>query len=184
MALSHPCAAVSHVAFKVSEARAGGSSREAHEGTTADSTLISSDLLWWWNVVAYSRRFRCWVLLDLNARIATDGRFADVHTMRVVLGELRRQFCRRVAPTGGRLLDGECSNNPPMLSSRTRTHPARMRSHALPFRFLLQVKNVSGRFLVGLRWWHEVNEDGSSQWKFESLDEEVRHHNRISTSWP
>mmetsp|Transcript_3823 Transcript_3823/g.13790 ORF Transcript_3823/g.13790 Transcript_3823/m.13790 type:complete len:172 (-) Transcript_3823:632-1147(-) len=34
------------------------------------------------------------------------------------------------------------------------------------------VKNVSGRFLVGLRWWHEVNEDGSSQWKFESLDEE------------
>eukprot|EP00213_Chloropicon_mariensis_P003157 CAMPEP_0197471150 /NCGR_PEP_ID=MMETSP1309-20131121/2032_1 /TAXON_ID=464262 /ORGANISM="Genus nov. species nov., Strain RCC998" /LENGTH=170 /DNA_ID=CAMNT_0043008629 /DNA_START=72 /DNA_END=584 /DNA_ORIENTATION=- len=34
------------------------------------------------------------------------------------------------------------------------------------------VKNVSGRFLVGLRWWHEVNEDGSSQWKFESLSEE------------
>ena len=38
---------------------------------------------------------------------------------------------------------------------------------------ILQVKNVSGRFLVGLRWWHEVNEDGSSQWKFESLSEEV-----------
>mmetsp|Transcript_13568 Transcript_13568/g.30962 ORF Transcript_13568/g.30962 Transcript_13568/m.30962 type:complete len:174 (-) Transcript_13568:820-1341(-) len=34
------------------------------------------------------------------------------------------------------------------------------------------VKNVSGRMLVGLRWWHEVNQDGSSQWKFESLDEE------------
>merc|ERR1719410_1317792 len=32
------------------------------------------------------------------------------------------------------------------------------------------VKNVSGRMLVGLRWWHEVNEDGTSQWKFESLD--------------
>lgn len=26
--------------------------------------------------------------------------------------------------------------------------------------------------LVGLRWWHEVNEDGTSQWKFESLDAE------------
>ena len=36
-----------------------------------------------------------------------------------------------------------------------------------------QVKNVSGRFLVGLRWWHEVQEDGSGEWRFESLDEEV-----------
>jgi len=35
-----------------------------------------------------------------------------------------------------------------------------------------QVKNVSGRFLVGLRWWHEVQEDGSGEWRFESLDEE------------
>jgi hypothetical protein len=34
------------------------------------------------------------------------------------------------------------------------------------------VKNVSGRLLVGLRWWHEVKDDGSSEWKFESLDEE------------
>ena len=39
---------------------------------------------------------------------------------------------------------------------------------------LLQVKNVSGRLLVGLRWWHEVKDDGSSEWKFECLDEEVR----------
>lgn len=35
------------------------------------------------------------------------------------------------------------------------------------------VKNISGRFLVGLRWWNEVNEDGSEEWIFES-DHEVR----------
>lgn len=34
------------------------------------------------------------------------------------------------------------------------------------------VKNVTGRLLVGLRWWNNVQEDGSSQWVFEShLDE-------------
>ena len=30
------------------------------------------------------------------------------------------------------------------------------------------VKNVSGRLLVGLRWWNEVKEDGTSVWLFES----------------
>lgn len=30
------------------------------------------------------------------------------------------------------------------------------------------VKNVSGRILVGLRWWNEVKEDGSEKWIFES----------------
>lgn len=30
------------------------------------------------------------------------------------------------------------------------------------------VKNVSGRILVGLRWWNEVREDGSEKWVFES----------------
>ena len=29
-------------------------------------------------------------------------------------------------------------------------------------------KNVSGRLLVGLRWWNQVNEDGTSRWVFES----------------
>ncbi len=34
------------------------------------------------------------------------------------------------------------------------------------------VKNVTGRLLVGLRWWNNIQEDGSSQWVFEShLDE-------------
>lgn len=32
------------------------------------------------------------------------------------------------------------------------------------------VKNVSGRLLVGLRWWNEIGEDGTTQtWRFESL---------------
>ena len=35
------------------------------------------------------------------------------------------------------------------------------------------VKNVSGRILVGLRWWNEINEQGESVWKFECLDQEV-----------
>jgi hypothetical protein len=35
------------------------------------------------------------------------------------------------------------------------------------------VKNVSGRLLVGLRWWNDINEDGESVWHFESLDEQV-----------
>ena len=32
-------------------------------------------------------------------------------------------------------------------------------------------KNLSGRLLVGLRWWNEVKEDGSEEWKFESTHE-------------
>ena len=30
------------------------------------------------------------------------------------------------------------------------------------------VKNVTGRLLVALRWWNKINEDGSSEWIFES----------------
>ncbi|KAF7722286.1 Golgi apparatus membrane protein TVP23 A [Apophysomyces ossiformis] len=32
------------------------------------------------------------------------------------------------------------------------------------------VKNVSGRLLVGLRWWNEIQEDGSNRWVFESAN--------------
>ncbi|KAF8392732.1 hypothetical protein HHK36_023081 [Tetracentron sinense] len=35
------------------------------------------------------------------------------------------------------------------------------------------VKNVSGRILVGLRWWNEINDLGESVWKFECLDQEA-----------
>mmetsp|Transcript_28056 Transcript_28056/g.51223 ORF Transcript_28056/g.51223 Transcript_28056/m.51223 type:complete len:221 (+) Transcript_28056:91-753(+) len=34
------------------------------------------------------------------------------------------------------------------------------------------VKNVSGRILVGLRWWNHVTEDGSSEWVFECNPDE------------
>eukprot|EP00933_Yihiella_yeosuensis_P075946 TRINITY_DN85500_c0_g1_i1.p1 TRINITY_DN85500_c0_g1~~TRINITY_DN85500_c0_g1_i1.p1 ORF type:complete len:216 (+),score=27.66 TRINITY_DN85500_c0_g1_i1:96-743(+) len=34
------------------------------------------------------------------------------------------------------------------------------------------VKNVSGRLLVGLRWWNMVRDDGSSEWVFESNPDE------------
>lgn len=33
------------------------------------------------------------------------------------------------------------------------------------------VKNISGRLLVGLRWWSHVKEDGSTEWIFESLED-------------
>jgi len=38
---------------------------------------------------------------------------------------------------------------------------------ALAFDFWV-VKNVTGRLLVGLRWWNEILEDGSNKWIFES----------------
>ncbi len=41
-----------------------------------------------------------------------------------------------------------------------------------------QVKNVSGRLMVGLRWWNEVSESGGSDWKFESLEEGQRAVNK------
>lgn len=31
------------------------------------------------------------------------------------------------------------------------------------------VKNVTGRKLVGLRWWNEVHEDGTNVWRYESI---------------
>lgn len=45
-------------------------------------------------------------------------------------------------------------------------------------RHLPQVKNVSGRLMVGLRWWNEVSEMGGSDWKFESLEEGQRAVNK------
>jgi len=40
------------------------------------------------------------------------------------------------------------------------------------------VKNVSGRLLVGLRWWNKVNDDGTSEWMFESREGEYNPHPR------
>jgi len=33
------------------------------------------------------------------------------------------------------------------------------------------VKNVTGRLMVGLRWWSEVRDDGSTEWKFEAHED-------------
>ncbi|KAI3949770.1 hypothetical protein MKX01_040987, partial [Papaver californicum] len=51
---------------------------------------------------------------------------------------------------------------------------------ALDFGF---VKNVSGRILVGLRWWNEVDEQGESVWKFECLDQESLARMNKKDSW-
>ncbi|KAJ3012519.1 Golgi apparatus membrane protein TVP23 A [Thoreauomyces humboldtii] len=32
------------------------------------------------------------------------------------------------------------------------------------------VKNVTGRLLVGLRWWNQIREDGSNEWVYESRE--------------
>merc|ERR1712216_482701 len=34
------------------------------------------------------------------------------------------------------------------------------------------VKNVTGRLLVGLRWWNEVDDEGGSNWVFETIQDE------------
>uniref|UniRef100_A0A672KNY3 Golgi apparatus membrane protein TVP23 homolog n=1 Tax=Sinocyclocheilus grahami TaxID=75366 RepID=A0A672KNY3_SINGR len=39
------------------------------------------------------------------------------------------------------------------------------------------VKNVTGRLLVGLRWWNQVDEDGHSHWMFESRSVSLATHN-------
>ena len=33
------------------------------------------------------------------------------------------------------------------------------------------VKNVSGRLLVGMRWWNNINDEGNNDWVFESLED-------------
>lgn len=46
------------------------------------------------------------------------------------------------------------------------------------------VKNVSGRLMVGLRWWNEIKEDGTNHWVFEcSLDAERVHAFDASYFW-
>ncbi|KAL5194495.1 Golgi apparatus membrane protein-like protein ECHIDNA [Glycine soja] len=45
------------------------------------------------------------------------------------------------------------------------------------------VKNVSGRILVGLRWWNEINDLGESVWKFECLDHESLARMNKKDSW-
>lgn len=44
------------------------------------------------------------------------------------------------------------------------------------------VKNVTGRLLVGLRWWNEVSESGEG-WRFEALGEGQRSVNAVDKWW-
>lgn len=44
------------------------------------------------------------------------------------------------------------------------------------------VKNVTGRLLVGLRWWNQVDEDGQNHWVFESRKATSRKVNSNSES--
>lgn len=32
-------------------------------------------------------------------------------------------------------------------------------------------QNITGRLLVGLRWWNKINDDGTSEWVFESHED-------------
>ncbi|KAI5080949.1 hypothetical protein GOP47_0004132 [Adiantum capillus-veneris] len=45
------------------------------------------------------------------------------------------------------------------------------------------VKNVTGRILVGLRWWNEVTEQGESLWQYESLDQQELSRLNKKDSW-
>ena len=44
-------------------------------------------------------------------------------------------------------------------------------------------KNVSGRFLVGLRWWNEVKKDGKEVWVYESKNEKTEATADKSVFW-
>eukprot|EP01017_Pseudomicrothorax_dubius_P007108 TRINITY_DN12152_c0_g1_i4.p1 TRINITY_DN12152_c0_g1~~TRINITY_DN12152_c0_g1_i4.p1 ORF type:complete len:224 (-),score=36.91 TRINITY_DN12152_c0_g1_i4:85-756(-) len=61
----------------------------------------------------------------------------------------------------------------PMLIDQVLTFIVIVICSAVDFWF---VKNISGRILVGLRWWSEFDEDGDEIWKFESHDFEFEVH--------
>jgi hypothetical protein len=64
-------------------------------------------------------------------------------------------------------------------------------SYVLPFVFCVlllafdfwTVKNVSGRLLVGLRWWNEVLDDGSNKWIFEVSETKQVHAQDSFVFW-
>ncbi|KAM5306201.1 Golgi apparatus membrane protein TVP23 homolog B isoform 2-T2 [Glossophaga mutica] len=42
------------------------------------------------------------------------------------------------------------------------------------------VKNVTGRLMVGLRWWNHIDEDGKSHWVFESRKASSQENKTVS----
>jgi hypothetical protein len=72
---------------------------------------------------------------------------------------------------GGRLL----IYAPPPLTRRPRARPATASA---------QVKNVTGRLLVGLRWWNDASaSESGTAWRFESLAEGQREVNPYERRW-
>ncbi|RLN45033.1 hypothetical protein BBJ28_00014645 [Nothophytophthora sp. Chile5] len=57
---------------------------------------------------------------------------------------------------------------------KVRTHSSAWKRIS-PIRLLTgcysRLQNVTGRLLVGLRWWNRINEDGTSEWVFESHED-------------
>ena len=43
------------------------------------------------------------------------------------------------------------------------------------------VKNITGRLLVGLRWWNEIKDDGSNVWIYESKPNALKISNKDSS---
>lgn len=43
------------------------------------------------------------------------------------------------------------------------------------------VKNITGRLLVGLRWWNVIDENGNSSWKYESTSVSISLKNNIES---
>lgn len=43
------------------------------------------------------------------------------------------------------------------------------------------VKNITGRLLVGLRWWNVIDENGNSSWKYESTSVSISLKNSIKS---
>lgn len=44
------------------------------------------------------------------------------------------------------------------------------------------VKNVTGRILVGMRWWYEITKDGETVWMFENCNESKNTNTNVSSS--
>jgi hypothetical protein len=36
-------------------------------------------------------------------------------------------------------------------------------------------KNITGRYLIGMRWWSEIDKKGQTKYQFESYDYQVKH---------
>ncbi|KAL4666636.1 hypothetical protein H8959_005325 [Pygathrix nigripes] len=45
---------------------------------------------------------------------------------------------------------------------------------------IISLKNVTGRLMVGLRWWNHIDEEGKSHWVFESRKESSQENKTVS----